>query len=52
MANPYETHSRRVARGAGDPRVNLLTEVEQREPAAAFYPLGEASAALAAAYGY
>jgi hypothetical protein len=52
MANPYETDSRRVARGAGDPRVNLLTGVEQREPAAAFYPLGEQCAALAAAYGY
>ncbi len=52
MANPYEGDCGHVALGAGDPRVNLLTEVEKREPSKPFYPLGEKCQQLARLYGY
>lgn len=52
MENPYEHNSGPVALGAGDPRVNRMTEVEKREPSKPFYAIGAQCEELARRYEY
>ncbi|MGI9600642.1 MAG: sulfotransferase family protein [Acidimicrobiales bacterium] len=52
MAEPYAGGGGQVASGAGDPRVNLVTEVEVRAAGPAFYPLGGRAQTLARRFGY